>query len=150
MGDRAEPDSRAPPVYWQFYGHVPIYYLDYLDGTTRGTLYAVPGGSYVILVANTRAGLTIPPGDGRWVPGESYDVPLHRKVFLKLRAHIHKSRRRSGTGTLQDKTGPSKAVTWIVAATEEERAAFREKIATIGFVSVVLRGKSTAGTTGCG
>ena len=49
-----------------------------------------------MVIANTRAGLTIPPGDGRWVPGENYDIPLRRKVFLKLRAHIHKSRRSSG------------------------------------------------------
>ncbi len=86
----------VPPVEWQFYGHVPVYYLDYLDWDTQATLYAVPGGSYRILIANTRAGLTIPPGDGRWILGDPVDVPLHRKVFLKLRAHIHKSRRRSG------------------------------------------------------
>jgi hypothetical protein len=86
----------APPVFWQFYGHVPVYYLDYLDWTTQETLYCVPGGSYAMVIANSRAGLTIPPSDGRWIPGGSYDIPLRRKIALKLREHIHKSRRRSG------------------------------------------------------
>ena len=83
---------------WQFTGHYPVYYLDYLDGIARTTLYAQPGGSYLILVANTRAGLSVPPGDGRWL-GETPqqdELPLHRRVFLKLRRHIHRSRGRSG------------------------------------------------------
>ena len=92
------PGNPYPLVPYQFTGHYPVYYLDYLDGTTRGTLYAQPGGSYFILVANTRLGLTIPPDDGRWL-GEAPqqdEVPLHRRMLLKLRRHIHKSRGRSG------------------------------------------------------
>ena len=92
------PGNPYPLTPFRFIGHYPVYYLDYLDGTTRGTLYAQPGGSYFILVANTRLGLTIPPDDGRWL-GEAPqqdEVPLHRKMFLKLRQHIHRSRRRSG------------------------------------------------------
>jgi hypothetical protein len=95
-------DADLSPVvyeYWTYIGHVPVYYLDYLDLVSRGTLYAVPGNSYAIWVANTRLGLTIPPDDGRWLggpPGLGDEVPLHRRVFLKLREHIHKSRRRSG------------------------------------------------------
>jgi len=85
-------------VPYYFTGHYPVYYLDYLDGITGDTLYAQPGGTYVILVANTRQGLVIPPADGRWLgetPQED-ELPLHRKMFLKLRQHIHKSRKRSG------------------------------------------------------
>ena len=92
------PGNPFPFVPFRFTGHYPVYYLDYLDGTTRETLYAQPGGSYFILVANTRLGLTVPPDDGRWL-GEAPqqdEVPLHRKMFLKLRRHIHRSRRRSG------------------------------------------------------
>lgn len=95
---RGQPGNPYSLVRYRFTGRVPLLYLDYLDGQTRGTLYAQPGGTYVIVVANTRAGLTVPPDDGRW-GGETPQqdlVPLHRRVFLKLREHIHRSRRRSG------------------------------------------------------
>ena len=88
------------PKTYQYTGHVPVYYLDYEDGYALTTLYAVPGGDYWIVVANTRQGLTIPPADGNWIdpdaPPVADEIPLHRKVFLKLREHIHQSRRRSG------------------------------------------------------
>ena len=89
-----------PPVftYWTFIGHVPVTYLDYLDLISRGTLHAVPGDSYAMLPV-VRPGLTVPPADGRWsggAPGPGDEVPLYRRAFLKLRAHIHRSRGRSG------------------------------------------------------
>jgi hypothetical protein len=77
-----------------------VYYLDYLDGTTRDTLYAVPGNYYLMLVATTRAGLTVPPDDGNWILPDGNlpadEVPLLTRLTARLRAHIHKSRRRSG------------------------------------------------------
>ena len=85
-------------VRYIYTGNYPVYYLDYLDGDMRHTLHAIPGGNYRMLVANTRRGLTIPPPDGNWLadnPAED-EMPLHRKLFLKMREHIHKSRRRSG------------------------------------------------------
>ena len=88
-----------PPVEYEFIGHYPVYYLDYLDGLTRHTLHAFPGHSYVILAANTRLGLTIPPDDGRWLggpPGPGDEGRLLARLTARLRAHIHKSRRRSG------------------------------------------------------
>ena len=98
-GNPGGPYAILPKVY-QYIGHVPVYYLDYLDGYLKTTLYAVPGGEYWILVANTRKGLTIPPADGNWIDPNAadpvFEIPLHRKLFLKLREHIHKSRRRSG------------------------------------------------------
>jgi len=85
-------------VRYAYAGNTPLWYLDYLDADTRATLYATPGGNYRILIANTRAGLTIPPDDGRWLTGTgpADGIPLHRKLFLRLREHIHRSRRRSG------------------------------------------------------
>ena len=99
-GSPGGPYAVIPKVY-QYIGHVPVYYLDYLDGYLKATLYAVPGGEYWILVANTRKGLTIPPADGNWIDPNAQqaaemDIPLHRKLFLKLREHIHRSRGRSG------------------------------------------------------
>ena len=98
-GNPGGPYAILPKVY-TYIGHVPVYYLDYLDGYLKTTLYAVPGGEYWILVANTRKGLTIPPADGNWIDPNAadpvFEIPLHRKLFLKLREHIHKSRRRSG------------------------------------------------------
>ena len=92
------PVPPPPPVLWQFLGHNPVYYLDYLDQVTRETLYAVPGGSYAMLPVEGRAGLTIPPPDSQWLaeaPPQD-EVPLHRRIFLRMREHIHRSRRRSG------------------------------------------------------
>ena len=52
-----------------FLGHYSLYYLDYTDGETFWTLYAVPGNWYAINLANGRAGLSVPPPDGRWQGG---------------------------------------------------------------------------------
>ena len=98
-GNPGGPYAILPRTY-QYVGHVPAYYLDYEDGYADTTLYAIPGENYWIVIANTRAGLAVPPADGNWIDPDADpivdEIPLHRKVFLKLRKHIHKSRRRSG------------------------------------------------------
>jgi hypothetical protein len=52
---------------YPYYGHLTLYYLDYLDLVTQQTLVASPGQSYAMTPVNSRAGLTVPPPDGRWV-----------------------------------------------------------------------------------
>ncbi len=52
---------------YPYYGHLTLYYLDYLDLVTQQTLVAAPGQSYAMTPVNSRAGLTVPPPDGRWV-----------------------------------------------------------------------------------
>lgn len=54
---------------YQFTGPYPLFYLDYLDAITQETLSVVPGGSYTMLAVNSRAGLTVPPPDNRWLGG---------------------------------------------------------------------------------
>lgn len=54
---------------YPYYGQVPLDYLDYVDASSGHTLVATPGGSYLMLVVNSRAGLTVPPPDGRWTLG---------------------------------------------------------------------------------
>ena len=99
QGNPGGPYAVLPKVY-QYIGHVPVYYLDYEDGYALTTLYAVPGGDYWIVIANTRKGLAVPPADGNWIDPNAdpivFEIPLHRKLFLKMREHIHNSRRRSG------------------------------------------------------
>ena len=52
---------------FQYVGPYPLCYLDYLDVITRETLSVVPGGSYSMIAVNSRAGLTVPPPDHRWL-----------------------------------------------------------------------------------
>jgi hypothetical protein len=56
-------------TFWRYSGQVAEYYLDYLDVLLEETLYATPGGLYVIAVANTRAGLPVPPPGPQWSAG---------------------------------------------------------------------------------
>ena len=45
-------------------------YMDYRDATTGRGLEVSPGGVYDVEVASGQAaGLPLPPGDGRWIPG---------------------------------------------------------------------------------
>jgi hypothetical protein len=59
---------------YPYYGHMVLYYLDYLDVATQKTLVALPGGSYLMTPVNSRHGLTIPPPDGRWTIGTVRDL----------------------------------------------------------------------------
>ena len=52
---------------WLYIGHTPVSYLDYLDATTGHTLSPYPGNWYSMTVANSRAGLTVPPPDHCWL-----------------------------------------------------------------------------------
>ena len=70
--------------FWLYSGNMPEYYLDYLNAPLGETLYAVPGGTYSIVVANTRAGLPIPPPGPAWNSGEEMEraeimLPSERK-----------------------------------------------------------------------
>jgi hypothetical protein len=68
-----------PPTTYEFYGHQVLYYPDYLNGNTYQLLAAVPGVSYVISAASGRSPyLTVPPSDGRWVPGSNVDFTVFR------------------------------------------------------------------------
>jgi hypothetical protein len=70
MGQPALIANEPPATTYPYYGHVVLYYLDYLDVVTEETLVARPGGSYLMTPVNSRHGLTVPPPDGRWVaPG---------------------------------------------------------------------------------
>lgn len=59
---------------FRYYGHMILYYLDYLDVATGHTLVALPGGSYLMTPVNSRQGLGLPPPDGRWNPGTVRDL----------------------------------------------------------------------------
>lgn len=68
MGQPALIAVEPPVTSFQYYGHMPLIYLDYLDVSDGQTLVALPGGSYLMTPVNSRRGLTIPPPDGRWDP----------------------------------------------------------------------------------
>lgn len=51
---------------WLYGGQGVLDYLDYIDNSTGHTLVATPGGYYTMMAVNSRAGLTVPPPDGRW------------------------------------------------------------------------------------
>ncbi len=83
-------DGTSAGAQYEYIGHVPVYYLDYLDVFTQKTLYAVPGGTYSMIPVNSRAGLTIPPPDHSWDPPDtfSYRVVFHQHLVLAAaRAH---------------------------------------------------------------
>jgi hypothetical protein len=72
---------------FQYLGHVPAYYLDYLDVLTGKTLSVVPGGFYSMIPVNSRAGLTVPPPDHSWNPPDmfSYRIVLRpRPLMLEM------------------------------------------------------------------
>jgi hypothetical protein len=97
MADPGRVGSSTAPTSYQFYGHQTLYYLDYLDSSTRHLLVAAPGSSYVMSVASGRSpGLTVPPADGRWVPGSNVDFlvfrPRHRPSLAEVRADLERSR----------------------------------------------------------
>lgn len=92
----------APPpaTTFPYYGNETLYYLDYLDTdviTAEHTLVAVPGGSYSMQVANSRAGLTVPPSDGRWARGGGF--MLRPPGFEH--AHVQLARARAVNAALQ-------------------------------------------------
>ena len=58
--------SGSPSGPFTYIGHVPAFYLDYLDVLTQETLSVVPGGAYPLIAVNSRAGLTVPPPDNCW------------------------------------------------------------------------------------
>ena len=67
-----------------YLGHVPAFYLDYLDTFTGKTLSVVPGGSYSMIPVNSRAGLTVPPPDHSWNPPDtfSYRIVLRPRLVV--------------------------------------------------------------------
>lgn len=66
-------DGTGAGTQFVYIGHVPAFYLDYLDTLTQETLAVVPGGSYSMTPVNSRAGLTIPPPDDCWLtPGNRW------------------------------------------------------------------------------
>lgn len=67
---------------YQYLGHVPAYYLDYLDVLTQETLYAIPGASFSMTPVNSRAGLTIPPPDNCWLTDTNTFAP---RIVLRPR-----------------------------------------------------------------
>ena len=68
-------------------------YLDYLDLTVPRTLSVVTGQWYAMLVANSRAGLTIPPPDHRWAPASGVTFSSFRAYRILLaEARAHTSR----------------------------------------------------------
>ena len=77
-------DGTSPGAQYQYLGHVQAYYLDYLDVLTQKTLSAVPGGSYSMVPANSRAGLTIPPPDHSWNPPAvfAYRIAAPRRLVV--------------------------------------------------------------------
>ena len=68
----------SEPGYWLYSGNTPEYYLDYLNAPLGETLYAIPGGTYWIAVANTRQGLSIPPA------GPAWNADLMEEVFEEI------------------------------------------------------------------
>ena len=76
-------DGTGAQVSWQYLGHVPAFYLDYLDATTGHTLSVTPGNWYSMIVANSRAGLTIPPPDLCWLTPTNTFAP--RVVLVRPR-----------------------------------------------------------------
>lgn len=58
--------QQFPYPLYLYAGPWPLLYLDYLDTLTGHTLAVVPGGYYSMTAVNSRAGLTVPPSDGRW------------------------------------------------------------------------------------
>jgi len=71
---------------FQYIGHVPAFYLDYLDTFTGKTLSVVPGGSYSMTPVNSRAGLTVPPPDHSWSPPNqfSYRIVLRPRPLVAV------------------------------------------------------------------
>jgi len=62
-------DQRFSYPLYLYEGQGACIYLDYLDLTAGHTLSPVPGGYYTMAVANSRAGLTVPPPGRPWAPG---------------------------------------------------------------------------------
>ena len=91
-GDVSAP---ASGTFYNFYGHYALYYLDYLDVNTSQVLYAVPGGTYEMVVASGHVNaLSVPPGDGRWIlPGGFYDLAPPDPELEKLRLALEQNER---------------------------------------------------------
>jgi hypothetical protein len=82
MGNPARDGTTAlPGILYLYIGHVPAFYLDYLDTATQETLAVVPGGSYSMVPVNSRAGLTVPPPDSCWLTATNRFAP--RLVFFR-------------------------------------------------------------------
>jgi hypothetical protein len=83
------PSATSGP--YEYIGPWPLYYLDYVDVITRETLQVMPGGFYTMIPVNSRAGLTVPPPDHRWLPAaESFQLrfAVHYHVTMAAgRAH---------------------------------------------------------------
>jgi hypothetical protein len=60
---------------WLFTGPAPVTYLDYVDVTTGKVLSPYPGNWYSMRPVNNRAGLTVPPPDGAWLPVTGHFIP---------------------------------------------------------------------------
>ena len=78
-----------------FIGHYSVDYLDYADSNTLQTLAVKPQQSYEMYVVSSRPGLTVPPGDGRWLgyPGLGDEVVFfhHGKLIAGriVNAELH-------------------------------------------------------------
>lgn len=74
-----------------FFGHFSVSYPDYIDNTIGHTLTAVPGGFYMMSSVSSRAGMVIPPPDGRWQGEQSFGAEVimqHRAVTSGPRIHF--------------------------------------------------------------
>jgi len=63
---------------YRYYGQFPAVWMDYENAFLGETLYAIPGELYLIDVANTRQGLTIPP------PGPSWNLTEEEEMLLLI------------------------------------------------------------------
>ena len=88
--------TQPPGTGWLYIGPWALTYLDYVDLITSRTLTVTPGVSYSMRVANSRAGLTIPPPDNRWQASGDEDLFLFRPLELaevpSYAAQLHAAR----------------------------------------------------------
>lgn len=95
----------AVPVY-AYGGQAPAIYCDYTDIVTGRTLTAVPGGTYSMVAASTRAGLTVPPPGhspqaGRFSLRPEEPPESYAEAMARARAHTARRHALLAAGALQ-------------------------------------------------
>lgn len=89
--------SITPPTTFTFDGRVTLYYWDYVDTASQEILIAVPGLNYSMRVVGARAGLGVPPPDGRWNQPDLHEFAvLPVKTLAEVRAEIEAARMARG------------------------------------------------------
>lgn len=65
-----EPQTGGAPAGggYKYTGFYPVIYPDYLDGQLMTTLSVQPGDTYSIVPVGGDPGISLIPGDGRWIP----------------------------------------------------------------------------------